>query len=84
MPAKEPAVVNADSFGLDGRSMIEESTDWFGRGSLHDVVGWLHAEGPNPFSCVVMGEFVSIAMTFVESKLTKPMPEVHLNELFDG
>ena len=24
---------------------------WLGQGSLHDVVGWLHAEGPNPFSC---------------------------------
>ena len=60
------------------------SPDWFGPGSLHDVVGWLYAEGPNPFSCAAIGEFVSIGLTFVVSKLTKPLPAAHVNELFEG
>ena len=55
---------------------------WFGSGRVHDVVAWLHAEGPNPFSCAAMGEFVSITATFVVSKLTRPLPETHVNELF--
>jgi SSS family transporter len=57
---------------------------WFGAGWVHDAVGWLHAEGPNPFSCTAMGEFVSIAVTFVVSKLTQPLPEALVNELFEG
>ena len=48
------------------------------------MVGWLVAEGPNPFSCVAMGEFVSIAATVVVSKLTKPLPEAHVNQIFEG
>ncbi len=56
---------------------------WFGPGLFHDVVGWLHAEGPNPFSCAAMGEFVGIAATVVVSKLTQPLPETHINEMFE-
>ena len=55
---------------------------WFGTGVLHDLVAWLHAEGPNPFSCAAMGEAVSIVTTFVVSKLTKPLPKEHIDQMF--
>lgn len=56
---------------------------WFAAGStLHPVVTWLYNEGPNPYSCAVMGEIVSIAATVLVSKLTQPLPEAHLDDLF--
>ena len=56
---------------------------WFGEGLFFDIASWLHAEGPNPFSCAAMGEFVSVAATFGVSKLTQPLPETHLRKLFE-
>ena len=55
---------------------------WFGSGIAYDVVAWLHAEGPNPFSCAAMGEAVSVAFTYVVSKATQPLPEGHVEEMF--
>ena len=55
---------------------------WFGSGALYEIAVWLRGEGPNPFSCAAMGEFVSIGTTFVVSKLSRPLPEEHLSELF--
>ena len=55
---------------------------WFAPGLLRDVVAWLHREGPNPYSCAAMGEFVSIATTFVVSKLTQPLPKTHVDAVF--
>ena len=43
---------------------------------------WLLREGPNPYSCAVMGEIVSITLTVVVSKLTQPLPEEHLRQMF--
>jgi Na+/proline symporter len=57
---------------------------WFGSGVLHSLVTWLHGEGPSPFSCAAMGEGVSIFMTFVVSKLTRPLPKDHISEMFDA
>jgi SSS family transporter len=57
---------------------------WVEAGVLHDVLAWLHAEGPNPFSCAAMGEFVGIVCTVVVSKLTQPLPDAHLRDLFGG
>jgi len=59
---------------------------WFGSsGTLHNIVAWLEREGPNPYSCAAMGEFVSIAVTVVVSKLTQTLPDEHLDALFaDG
>ena len=57
---------------------------WFGSGVPHDVVAWLHGEGPNPYSCAALGEGVSIVTTFVVSKLTQPLPTEHVDELFGG
>jgi len=34
---------------------------WFAPGALHNVVGWLYNEGPNPFSCAAMGEFRAVS-----------------------
>ena len=59
--------------------------DWFiDLGFLHGVVAWLHYEGFNPFSCGAMGEGVSVATTLIVSKLTKPLPEAHIERMFDA
>ena len=56
---------------------------WFGSsGVLHTAVAWLEREGPNPYSCAALGEFVSITVTYVVSKLTRPLSETHLQALF--
>jgi len=57
--------------------------NWFAPAAVYNVVNWLYVEGTNPFSCAAIGELVSIATTFVVSKLTQPLPESHLAELFD-
>ena len=51
---------------------------------MHVSVDWLYHEGPNPYSCAVMGEIISIASTVIVSKLTQPLPEEHLDEMFSG
>ncbi len=55
---------------------------WFSPGILHDLVTWLYGEGTSPFSCAAMGEGVSIALTFVVSKLTQPLPKDHIDGVF--
>jgi sodium/proline symporter len=56
---------------------------WFNNSPLFGAVTWLRGEGPNPYSCAVMGEIVSITLTVVVSKLTQPLPEDLLNAMFD-
>jgi sodium/proline symporter len=56
--------------------------EWFGPGTLRTVVDWLYTEGPNPYSCAAMGEFVSILFTVVVSKLTQPLPRAHIEGMF--
>ena len=41
---------------------------WFSGVGLEGAVTWLRGEGPNPYSCAVMGEIVSLVLTFVVSK----------------
>ncbi len=55
---------------------------WFGPGTLRDVVTWLAGEAPNPYSCAAMGEIVSVIGTVVVSRLTRPLPQAHVDELF--
>ena len=55
---------------------------WFNNGIMQDAVNWLVLEGPNPYSCAVMGEIISITLTVLVSKLTQPLPEEHLNQMF--
>ena len=55
---------------------------WFSGVGLEGAVTWLRGEGPNPYSCAVMGEIVSLLLTLVVSKRTAPLPEEHLNALF--
>ncbi len=57
---------------------------WFGPGAVHDVVVWLHTEGPSPFSCAAMGEIMSVACTYGVSKSTQPLPESHMKALLEG
>ena len=38
---------------------------WFEPGTMHDIVAWLHAEGPSPFSCATLGELMSVGCTYV-------------------
>ena len=56
--------------------------EWFVGVGLDGAVAWLRGEGPNPYSCAVMGEIVSVSVTFIVSKLTQPLPEAHLQALF--
>ena len=60
------------------------SPDWFSPGILHNWATWLHGEGPNPVSCAVMGEIVSITFTVAVSKITQPLPREHLDEMFSA
>ena len=56
---------------------------WFGDGGvLFTVATWLYGEGPNPFSCAALGEFVGVTLTVVVSKLTAPLDEEHLAAVF--
>ena len=55
---------------------------WFPPGPFQDAIGWLHAEGPNPFSCAAIGEFVSVALTYAVSKATQGLSEERLEQVF--
>jgi len=57
---------------------------WFSDSAVHGAVSWLYGEGPNPFSCAVLGEIVSVTFTVLVSRLTQPLPENHLDEMFSG
>ncbi len=58
--------------------------DWLDHGTLYGILNWLYHEGPNPYSCAVMGEIASISATVLVSKLTQPLPEEYLDEMFDA
>ena len=58
--------------------------EWFSPGLARDAVDWLYREGPNPFSCTVMGEIMGVLTTVIVSKLTRPLPKAHLDEMFSG
>jgi Na+/proline symporter len=58
------------------------NADWFAGTPLFVIVEWLVGESPNPYSCAGLGEIVSIVVTYVVSKLTRPLPEAHLEDLF--
>jgi Na+/proline symporter len=55
---------------------------WFNNGTFKTISSWLYAEGPNPYSCAVLGEIVSISFTVLVSRFTAPLPEEHLREMF--
>ena len=57
---------------------------WFAPGLLHSVVSWLYIEGVNPFSCSALASLTSVVFTVVVSKATRPLPEPHVRELFEG
>ncbi len=57
---------------------------WFIGVGMDGAVAWLRGEGPNPYSCVVMGEIVSVIVTYTVSKFTAPLPEAHLQVMFSG
>ena len=69
------------SFGILHAQMI--NPDWFSPGTIfHSAGTWLHGEGPNPISCAVIGEIVSVIFTLSVSKLTRPLPHEYLEEMF--
>ena len=47
------------------------------------AIAWLGAQAPNPFSCATIGEAVSVLATAMVSLATRPMPEPHLDRLFN-
>jgi hypothetical protein len=56
--------------------------DWFAGSPLFGIVAWLQGEASNPFSCSAMGEIVSVATTWVVSRLTQPLDDKHLDDMF--
>lgn len=56
---------------------------WFDPGLVADVAGWLYREGPNPYSCAAIGELVSVLVTYLVSRLTRPLSREHLARVFD-
>jgi len=57
---------------------------WFEGTPLFGVAEWLSLESPNPYSCAALGEIVSVVVTFVVSKITTPLPQAHLDALFNA
>ena len=55
---------------------------WLAGTPLEIAALWIGEQQPNPFSCSVIGEFVSVALTWFVSKLTRPLPADHLTEVF--
>lgn len=55
---------------------------WFAPGVLRDAVTWLGGEAPNPYSCAAIGEILGVAATVGVSKLTRPLPRTHVDEMF--
>jgi len=55
---------------------------WFAPGALRDAVTWLGGEAPNPYSCAAIGEILGVAATVGVSKLTRPLPRGHVDEMF--
>ncbi len=55
---------------------------WFPPGMPGDIAMWLWREGANPFSCAAMGEIVSVTMTVLVSRLSKPLPAAHIAGMF--
>lgn len=56
---------------------------WFGEGNIGAIASWLHAEGPNPFSCAAIGQFASVLATVIVSKLTRPLSSDYLSRVFE-
>ena len=67
-------------FSITHSAIIDPA--WFGPGMLNNAAVWLQGEAPNPWSCAAMGELVSIVATWSVSKLTAPLPAVHLEQMF--
>lgn len=70
-----------------GRRITLRSSDlpaWFAPGLLHSVVSWLYIEGVNPFSCSSLASLTSVAFTIIVSKVTQPLPESHVEVLFEN
>lgn len=55
---------------------------WFAPGNLRGMAEWLAGEAPNPYSCAAMGEVVSVLVTVAVSRLTRPLPETHVEQMF--
>ena len=56
---------------------------WFVGTFAHAPALWLYEEGPNPYSCAVMGEIASVLLTVFVSKVSKPLPKAHLDLMFN-
>ena len=51
-------------------------------GPLVEIARWLDGESTNPFSCAAMGELVSVGVTWAVSRLTQPLEQTHVEEMF--
>ncbi len=56
---------------------------WFNGTLAYAPARWLFEEGPNPYSCAVMGEIASVLLTVIVSKNSAPLPKAHLDLMFN-
>ena len=73
-------ISGAGVFTIIHSALIDPS--WFSPGALRSAAAWLAGEADNPWSCASIGELVSVAVTWVVSKRTQPLPADHLERLF--
>lgn len=56
---------------------------WFATGGAARLAAeWLAQQAPNPYSCSVLGEIVSVALTVAVSLGTEKLPGAHLDSVF--
>ncbi|REK04439.1 MAG: sodium:solute symporter family protein [Acidobacteria bacterium] len=75
-------VLGMGTFVLLHSGIVWRIFDPAGLGPLSGVAVWLQGEQTNPYSCAAMGELVSVAATYVVSKLTQPLSAQHLADVF--
>ena len=73
-------VSGAGVFSLIHSAVIDPQ--WFDPGPLRDAAAWLLREAGNPWSCASFGVIISVALTWVVSKRSQPLPSAHLEQLF--
>lgn len=56
---------------------------WFGEGNVFRIAAdWLAHQAPNPYSCTVLGELVSVFLTLTVSLKTEKLPQSHIARVF--
>lgn len=73
-------IAGLGAFMLVHSQLLEPA--WFPAGILRGAADWLYSEGPNPFSCTAIGEVVSVIVTLIVSRVTRPLPAEYVDAMF--